>query len=268
MPRKTRAAGPPTPPPLRDIAEMKNAELRAELQTHGKSTQGNKKELSERLAAVRAERTPRPLPPVPAPRPGTSPRPTPSPSPRPKPSVTMTPTELRAELRLSGLSTRGDKSDLRHRVERARRGSAAVGRTPPAVAPRPGSATQRSPPPGPPPVDQLSERELRVALERHGLDPVSGTEAMREQLQDPYQAQSALLSSGAPAGTTGFEARLQTLPADLGALQQRQAAAAAPRRSASAPRTRSARRARRSGRSSRTSAVVRRISRCATTSTR
>ena len=87
---------------------------------------------------------------------------------------------------------------------------------PPAVAPRPGSAakrsptTQRSPQPGPPPVDQLSERELRVALERHGLDPVSGTEAMREQLQDHYQAQSALLSSGAPAGTTLAFASMHT----------------------------------------------------------
>eukprot|EP01045_Picozoa_sp_COSAG04_P013176 COSAG04_NODE_919_length_9421_cov_5.695130_10_plen_419_part_00 len=243
MPRKTRAAGPPTPPPLRDPAEMTNADMRLELGQLGKSTGGNKAELQARLTAARADLTPRAPPPVPA-RPGSTPRPTPSP--RPKPSVTMTPTELRAELRLSGLSTRGDKSDLRHRVERARRGSAAVGHTPPAVAPRPGSAakrspaTQRSPQPGPPPVDQLSERELRVALERHGLDPVSGTEAMREQLQDHYQAQSALLSSGAPPGTTGFEARLQTLPADFGAHQQRQAAAA-PRRSASAPRTRSPR---------------------------
>eukprot|EP01045_Picozoa_sp_COSAG04_P016618 COSAG04_NODE_1402_length_6917_cov_4.721473_5_plen_416_part_00 len=235
MPR-TRARGEPSPPPQQPIGQMTNDELRAELQDYGRPTGGKKAELRARLSLARtgseaASVTPRESPALPAPRRG---RAAGSPSPPPlKATIAMSNDELRAELGERFEPTSGTKGTLRQRLQGARRRDG-VSPTPTAVAPRP---TARSPQPAtPPPTEALGDRELRRRLGQAGLDDTGGTDELRARLQDHYKSQAELLRSGtAGQAQTGFEQRLETLPTDLGAHEQRQAAAAAPRRRS--PRT-------------------------------
>ena len=204
---------------------MTNDELRAELQDLGRPTGGNKAALKARLSLARtgseaAGVTPRASPPLPAPRRGRAAG-SPSPPPR-KPTVAMTVGELREELAERFEATSGTKGTLRQRLQLARE---RAGDSPPAVAPRPGTATRRSPPPAtPPPTEALGDRELRRRLGLAGLDDTGGTEELRARLQDHYKAQAERLRTGT---ATGFEQRLEALPTQLGAHEQRQAAATA-----------------------------------------
>eukprot|EP01045_Picozoa_sp_COSAG04_P009964 COSAG04_NODE_596_length_12255_cov_4.614018_12_plen_435_part_00 len=235
MPR-TRARGEPSPPPQQPIGQMSNDELRAELQDYGRPTGGKKAELKARLSLARtgseaAGVTPRASPPLPAPRRG---RAAGSPSPPLlKATIAMTNDEMRDELAERFEPTSGTKGTLRQRLQGARRRDG-VSPSPTAVAPR---STARSPQPATPaPTEELGDKELRRRLGQAGLDDTGGTEELRARLQDHYKSQAELLRTGtAGQAQTGFERRLESLPTDLGAHEQRQAAAAAPRRSA--PRT-------------------------------
>ena len=82
----------------------------------------------------------------------------------------------------------------------------------------------------PPPDESPSQaRARRVALELE-------VKQLRARLEEHYTAQAERLRSGTAGQTqTGYEQRLESLPTQLGALEQRQAAAAAPRRRS--PRT-------------------------------
>eukprot|EP01045_Picozoa_sp_COSAG04_P031798 COSAG04_NODE_6012_length_1432_cov_146.912228_1_plen_208_part_01 len=142
--------------------------------------------------------------------------------------------ELRAELAERFEATSGKKGTLRQWLQVARE---RAGASPPAVAPRPGTATRRSPQPAtPPPTEGLGAQELRRRLGLAGLETTGDATELRERLEEHYAAQAERLRSGTAGATqTGYEQRLESLPTQLGALEQRQAAAAAPRRRS--PRT-------------------------------